>query len=515
MDTHINIYKPRFKKRYTVGRGAYSTVYYTKEGYIIKRNYVDKSTDFIGSVRELDILSRTKCIPYFVQLQGIIIGETPFYHKRPTRRKDLSPTPDSYLKTDKLWFILEPGTDDLFRIIHKRKKKNFTLYQIKRYMIQILLAVEYLHNSGIIHRDLKLSNILWKSDTDSIRLIDYGLSRFHCTDGSKTPDMCTANYRAPEIYLGYNYDYRCDVWSLGCILYELLSFKPFLRIKGSEDGLDGLLSRLPRECYENRNMFYESDCCKPGVLKRLRLLDNVEMYSSVGCDIKAMLIRCGYGKDDVLLDLLKRMLSITPYLRSSVTEVINHPFFDEVRDIIKEFRSKYYPIIRPNPFININNNISRKNISSLIIWYYKNRKLFRWYQHRILFQTMDICDRYMNISPNVNTTCLFYTSLYLSIKLLTTSESIPKFFSIIKNPHLKTNDFYHQCEELELDIIYRMGCLIYRHTLYDYIDHRSDLHDIEVYRLLQWYIDLDTVMGTNQMGITHRDLIKLYYRTRL
>lgn len=512
MDTRINIYKPRFRKRYTVGRGAYSSVYYTKEGYVIKRNYVDKSTDFIGSVRELDILSRTKGIPYFVQLQGITIGDTPFYHRRSTRRNDLSPIQNSYLKTDKLWFILESGSDDLFKIIHKRKKRRFTLYQIKRYMVQILLAVEYLHNSGIIHRDLKLSNILLHLDTDNIRLIDYGLSRFHCTDGSKTPDMCTANYRAPEIYLGYNYDYRCDVWSLGCILYELLSFKPFLSINGSDDGLDGLISRLPRECYQNRNMFYESDHCKPDVLKRLRLLDNVEMDlmdSNVGCDIKAMLIRCGYGKDDVLMDLLRGMLSVSPYLRPSVTDVINHPFFDEVRDIIKDFRSRYYPIIRPNPFVNINNNIGRKNISSMIIWYYKNRMLFRWYQHRILFQTMDICDRYMNISPNVNTTCLFYTSLYLSIKLLTTSESIPKFFSIIKNPHLKTDDFYRQCEELEWDIIYQMGCLIYRHTLYDYIDHRNDLHDIEVYRLLHWYLGLDMIMG-----ITHRDLIRLYYRTK-
>jgi serine/threonine protein kinase len=511
MLSDIKVYKPKFHKSYIVGSGAYSTVYHTEEGYVIKRNYVDTTTDFIGSVRELDILARTKGIPYFIQLAGVTIGDTPFHRWK----KHIGGSPKTTdAKTDKIWFVLEAANYDFFQLLHKRKGRMLTLSQIKRYMAQLMLSVEYLHKNGIIHRDLKLSNILWCSESDSIRLIDYGLSRFHCIDGIKTPDMCTANYRAPEIYLGYDYDYLCDVWSLGCVLYEMLSLKAFLYISSTEEGLTSIVYKLPRDCYMNRHIFYQSNRCNPNILRVLRLLDtlvDMDRMGDIEIDIKAMLIRCGYNsnKDNaVIIDLLRRMLSVTPHHRISVTDALNHPFFDEVRDIINHFRSRYYPIVNPSPFINIINNITRKTISSLVMWYYNNRRLYRWYQHRILFQTIDICDRYLQLRSDVDSICLFYTSLYLSIKLLTTSQPIPKFFSVVKNSYLKTDEFYKQCEELEWDIITRMGFVIYRHTLYDYID-RIDLHDVEVYRLLRWYLDLNSILG-----ITHRDLLRIYYRTR-
>ena len=83
--------------------------------------------------------------------------------------------------------------------------------------------MEYLHNINICHRDLKLENILFVQATNTVKIIDFGLSKLQC-DIMDTK-LGTPYYVAPEVIIG-SYTMKCDIWSVGVITYMLLSGEP-------------------------------------------------------------------------------------------------------------------------------------------------------------------------------------------------------------------------------------------------------------------------------------------------
>lgn len=94
-------------------------------------------------------------------------------------------------------------------------------------MRDMLSAVNYLHENGIVHRDLKLENFLFEDHNSNspLILIDFGLSK-HISPGERlTQKVGSCYYTAPEVLNG-NYDHKCDVWSLGVLCYMLLSGSP-------------------------------------------------------------------------------------------------------------------------------------------------------------------------------------------------------------------------------------------------------------------------------------------------
>ncbi|MFL5318448.1 MAG: serine/threonine-protein kinase, partial [Myxococcaceae bacterium] len=97
-----------------------------------------------------------------------------------------------------------------------------------RLFLAILQAVRYAHAHGIIHRDLKPSNVMVDEDR-LVRLMDFGLAKFLADDAAVTADgrlVGTFRYMAPEQILGEPLDGRSDLYSLGVILYELLTGRP-------------------------------------------------------------------------------------------------------------------------------------------------------------------------------------------------------------------------------------------------------------------------------------------------
>lgn len=96
---------------------------------------------------------------------------------------------------------------------------------------QILMALNYCHSMNIVHRDLKPENFLFvtEEDENDLKIIDFGLSKMLCK--GKLQRMKTRAgtpyYISPEVLTG-NYDFSCDMWSAGCILYILLcGYPPF------------------------------------------------------------------------------------------------------------------------------------------------------------------------------------------------------------------------------------------------------------------------------------------------
>ena len=125
-----------------------------------------------------------------------------------------------------VYLLIELCHNQTLHELLKRRKK-LTELEVQYYILQLIKALQYLHNLKIIHRDLKLAN-LFISESMNLKLGDFGLAARLNFDGERRRSLCgTPNYIAPEILDGKNgHSFEVDIWSLGVIIYILLIGKP-------------------------------------------------------------------------------------------------------------------------------------------------------------------------------------------------------------------------------------------------------------------------------------------------
>ncbi len=112
---------------------------------------------------------------------------------------------------------------DLFQYI--RNSKAFSEKKAASIAKEILSAVFYMHKNGVVHRDLKPDNMLYDKESKALKIIDFGTARNLAADAKISGLTGTLYYIAPEVLKG-SYDFKCDIWSCGVILYILLSGAP-------------------------------------------------------------------------------------------------------------------------------------------------------------------------------------------------------------------------------------------------------------------------------------------------
>lgn len=118
---------------------------------------------------------------------------------------------------------------NLFHALHPLNLPSVNALRVRTWFRQIVDGVAWMHSRGVMHRDLKPENILIDDETDTVKLADFGISRQldHPVNGPYTPQVATRAYRAPELFdptqLIKKYGPAIDIWSLGCLLFEMFS----------------------------------------------------------------------------------------------------------------------------------------------------------------------------------------------------------------------------------------------------------------------------------------------------
>lgn len=118
-------------------------------------------------------------------------------------------------------------------------------------------GLKYMKNKVIIHCDMKPENVLFTDEQyNNIKIIDFGASCEHCSTGFTY--VQSRYYRAPEILLGKDYDFGVDMWSLGCIAYELISGSPLFPAHDENELLEYFvvtIGRVPEHLLTNAKKY--------------------------------------------------------------------------------------------------------------------------------------------------------------------------------------------------------------------------------------------------------------------
>lgn len=214
-----------------VGSGAYGTVASFLDKSTGQKVAVKKITDaFHDLIDGKRILREVKLLMTFRHDNIITI-----FDMYPPESPDFD---DIYIVTD----LMET---DLHRVIYSKQVLGEEHHQYFAY--QILRGLKYLHSANVVHRDLKPSNILVNKNCD-LKICDFGLARGFAAgedDTNLTDYVVTRWYRAPEVVLlASEYTKSIDVWSVGCILAELIGRKPIFTGKDHLDQIKKILHVL-------------------------------------------------------------------------------------------------------------------------------------------------------------------------------------------------------------------------------------------------------------------------------
>lgn len=291
-----------------LGKGAYGVVWEavekkTREKVALKKIFdaFQNATDAQRTYREIMFLHELSDHDNIIKLLNVFKAEND---------KDI-------------YLVFESMETDLHKVIRANILEDIH----KRYILfQLLKSLKYMHTGNVIHRDIKPSNIFLNSDC-LVKLGDFGLARSInenlAADTVLTEYIATRWYRAPEIILGSTrYSKAVDMWSVGCILGELLGGKPMFQGTSTLNQLSKLTE------FTGAPSDQDIESCEAEHAKVMVETTPVSQKKSA----KDM-----YPKaDDDAIDLLNHLLCFNPKKRLTAEQALEHPYLSQFHNIAEE-----------------------------------------------------------------------------------------------------------------------------------------------------------------------------------
>jgi len=250
-------------------------------------------------------------------------------------------------------FVFKLYGRNLYSFLTSNRYLPFHPLHVKHFAWQILKSVAYLHSQRIIFTDLKPENIVFENERTvrkqlakdiwieiptctSIKIIDFGSALFENMWHSHL--IQTRHYRAPEVVLCMRWSFPVDIWSVGCIILELLYGRMVFNTHDSIDHLSQMETmigpmperfkgRIPQSRWED---YFHIDGPESGKLR----LDLAKRSPAHRKPLKQYITQSEHCTG--LEDLLERMLRWCPEARITAEEALKHPYFEGVGDIMEK-----------------------------------------------------------------------------------------------------------------------------------------------------------------------------------
>ena len=331
-----------------LGEGAYSTVFKVKRNvdnkiYALKKvkllNLSEKEKE--NSLNEVRILASVKS-------NFVVSYKEAFFDE----------------KDNTLCIVMEfADRGDLFQKIveHKKSAKFFEESDIWRIFIQLVKGLKALHDLKILHRDMKSANVFLFSN-GSAKLGDLNVSKV-ARRGLGYTQTGTPYYASPEVWKDQPYDNKSDVWSLGCVLYEMITLRPPFRAKDME----GLFNKVCKGQYSKIPDRFSDD-----LFQVVQFLLQVNSSSRPSCEqilnhpvvMKRIEYFKSFAKEDETEDKFLLKTIHMPKNLLFLSDKLPKPNYD------KQFISTNSPVEESNnknyrSFNKENNDINNNNIGNL------------------------------------------------------------------------------------------------------------------------------------------------------
>eukprot|EP01060_Flectonema_neradi_P029766 TRINITY_DN4189_c1_g1_i1.p1 TRINITY_DN4189_c1_g1~~TRINITY_DN4189_c1_g1_i1.p1 ORF type:complete len:451 (+),score=70.58 TRINITY_DN4189_c1_g1_i1:31-1353(+) len=228
--------------------------------------------------------------------------------------------------TGRLALVFELMDMDLYELI-KGRKQYLPEDKVLHITYQLMRAIQHMHRNAIFHRDIKPENVLISGDT--LKLADFGSCRGIYSRQPFTEYIATRWYRAPECLLtdGY-YAAKMDMWSAGCVLFEIIALYPLFPGSNELDQLHRIhkIMGTPPDHILNK-------------LKQNNSNRDIEFPKEAGVTLSSLI---SHASPDAI-KILEQLLEYDPEARISSKKIVRHQYFKELRELDRMLRKSNGP----------------------------------------------------------------------------------------------------------------------------------------------------------------------------
>ena len=214
---------------------------------------------------------------------------------------------------------------------NRKNKTKFDNILLKLYSFQMLKCIGYLHSLGICHRDIKPNNILIDPVDYTLKLCDFGCAKHLVKTESNIAYICSRFFRPPELVIGAQYyTTQVDVWSIGCVIAELVLSKPLFPGKSATDQFLEIMKVLGTPTSEQMKIMNKKSKGN-SKLPKINPVPWKDVFK-------------GKTDDELYIDLVSKLLVYEPAKRLKPYEALLHPYFDELKQkVVKLPENKSLP----------------------------------------------------------------------------------------------------------------------------------------------------------------------------